>query len=706
MTFLHKLAQRLARLKSIFGMALIVAVACEQPLKLTDPSGSGSLARIQVSPKNLTTLTNQVTQFVAIGLTATGDTAPVAINWSATGGSIVDTNSNGGRHYGRYKSPSQPGRYSVTIHSVPAAVVDSAVVMVSAVPVASVALSPAAASLSVGQLVQLTATAQDSTGAPLAGRVVTWTSSNGAVARVSADGLVTGAAPGSATITAASEGKGSTATITVTQAQATLVRITLAPDTATVSVGKTRQFSVSGKYSDSSSALVSATFTATGGTISTNGLYTAGQAAGTFSVIATSANLADTSTVAVVRSPVASVAVNPVLDTVPVGQTLQLTATPTDAAGNTLSGRVVTWASSNAAVATVSGSGLLTAVAPGSVVITATSEGVNGTSNILVAVVVAATVQVTPSSGVVSTGATRQLSATARDAGGNLLTGHLVAWTSLNPAIATVNASGLVTGVAPGTATIQAVVDTARGTATVAVSTASGTTPWIEEDFSTYTSAANMLADPRGIYSVAEDENPSRISLDQSTGYGASNRSMRYDYVNVGCTSQTVGRNMTLPYAVKELWAEFYVKFSIGFTSQNPLGCATPPDYKFIFGRLNEPVGRFAVRWGSQSPPSITVEAGPNVDLYTYEPIAPYSDGQWHRVRVHWKAGPSGTATTVIQTWVDGKLIYDRSDFVMNGSSPQIYGLALGRNLDQGLPNVTMSLWWGLVRVWNASPGW
>src|SRR2546421_6005353 len=88
MTFLHKLAQRLARLKSIFGMALIVAVACEQPLKLTDPSGAGSLARIQVSPKSLTILTNQVTQFVAIGLTATGDTAPVAIRWSVTGGSI------------------------------------------------------------------------------------------------------------------------------------------------------------------------------------------------------------------------------------------------------------------------------------------------------------------------------------------------------------------------------------------------------------------------------------------------------------------------------------------------------------------------------------------------------------------------------------------------------------------------------------------
>src|SRR5438552_12704536 len=182
MTFLHKLAQRLARLKSLAGMALVVAIACEQPLKLTDPAGTASLARIQLSPKSLTILTNQVTQCMAVGLTATGDTVPVAVNWSVTGGSILDTSSNGGRHYGRYKSPSQPGRYSVTIHSVPAAVADSAVVTVSAVPVAAVALSPTAASVTVGQTVQLTATPQDSTGAPLAGRAVTWTSSNAAVA--------------------------------------------------------------------------------------------------------------------------------------------------------------------------------------------------------------------------------------------------------------------------------------------------------------------------------------------------------------------------------------------------------------------------------------------------------------------------------------------------------------------------------------------
>jgi len=51
---------------------------------------------------------------------------------------------------------------------------------------------------------------------PLAGRVVTWTTSNAAVATVSASGFVTGVAQGTATITATSEGKSGTSTITVT----------------------------------------------------------------------------------------------------------------------------------------------------------------------------------------------------------------------------------------------------------------------------------------------------------------------------------------------------------------------------------------------------------------------------------------------------------------------------------------------------------
>jgi hypothetical protein len=83
-------------------------------------------------------------------------------------------------------------------------------------------------------------------------------------------------------------------------------------------------------------------------------------------------------------APVASVVVSPATASVAVGQMVQLTATPKDARGNSLSGRVVTWATSNAALATVSGSGLVSGLVVGSVTITATSEGQSGTAAVMV----------------------------------------------------------------------------------------------------------------------------------------------------------------------------------------------------------------------------------------------------------------------------------------------------------------------------------
>jgi len=64
--------------------------------------------------------------------------------------------------------------------------------------------------------------------------------------------------------------------------------------------------------------------------------------------------------VGLLSGAVVSVTVSPAAPSVAVGATVQLTATPTNAKGDTLSGRTVTWASSARAVATVSGSGLVT----------------------------------------------------------------------------------------------------------------------------------------------------------------------------------------------------------------------------------------------------------------------------------------------------------------------------------------------------------
>src|SRR5258708_4276320 len=83
-------------------------------------------------------------------------------------------------------------------------------------PVASVTVSPATASVSVGQTVQLTATLKDASGNVLSGRTVTWASGAPTVATVSPSGLVSGVAVGSATITAASEGQSGSAPATVT----------------------------------------------------------------------------------------------------------------------------------------------------------------------------------------------------------------------------------------------------------------------------------------------------------------------------------------------------------------------------------------------------------------------------------------------------------------------------------------------------------
>ncbi len=66
-----------------------------------------------------------------------------------------------------------------------------------------------------GQPTQLTATPRDAGGAALTGRSVTWSSSNNAIAEVDANGLVTGRGPGTATITATSEGRNGTASISV-----------------------------------------------------------------------------------------------------------------------------------------------------------------------------------------------------------------------------------------------------------------------------------------------------------------------------------------------------------------------------------------------------------------------------------------------------------------------------------------------------------
>jgi len=259
----------------------------------------------------------------------------------------------------------------------------------------------------------------------------------------------------------------------------TLQAVELTPSTISLQVGGTAQFSAIGRMSDGSTQPTSVLFTATGGSINSSGFYTAGSVAGSYSVIALQAggSIADTAAVTIVNAPpapVSTVSVQLAASSLTAGQTTQATATLRDVAGNLLTGRAIAWSSSNASIATVNASGLVTAQAAGTATITATSEGKSGGASLTVtsqAPAPVATVVVTPSSATITVGSTAQLSATLRDATGAVLTGRIVTWASSNQSRAIVNATGLVTAVSPGAVTITATSEGKSGSSNVTVPT-------------------------------------------------------------------------------------------------------------------------------------------------------------------------------------------------------------------------------------------
>lgn len=272
---------------------------------------------------------------------------------------------------------------------------------------------------------------------------------------------------------------GSTVTVddweggSLSTAPSPVATVTVTPASASVTAGATQQLTATMKDA-SNNVLTGRTVTWTSGntaaaTVDANGLVTA-ISAGDATITATSEGKAGTSTITVTPAavPVATVTISPASASLVVGGTQQLSATTKDASDNVLTGRSVSWSSDAPSVATVSSSGLVSAVSAGSATITATSEGKSGTSAVTVTPAPVATVTVSPSSASVVVGNTQQLVATAKDAGGVTLTGRAFTWASDNSA-ATVDASGLVTAVSTGTATITATSEGKSGTSAITV---------------------------------------------------------------------------------------------------------------------------------------------------------------------------------------------------------------------------------------------
>lgn len=434
------------------GSALIIATSEGARATTAVTVVAASVAKVAVSPTTGNLLQGEALQLTAAitdtrGLPMAGKTA----TWTSSNPTVATVGNTG------LVRAVTPGTTTITATS--DGVSGTATISVALVPVANVTLAPSPAAVFTGRTLQLAVALEDAKGNPLstAGRTITWTSSAPSIATVSNTGVVTGTTAGSATVTASVSGVNGTVPVNVTDVP--VASVAVSPTTTQLTVGGSAQLTATAR--DASGNVITgrpvtwSSSDASIATVSNTGLASA-LAAGTAQLTATIGGAHGSATLTVIVVPVASVTVAPATSTIAVGATVQLSATAQDAGGNTLAGRLATWASSNTSVATVDANGLVTAVSSGSASVTVTIEGKSATSAITVTAVPVASVAVTPATATVTEGATTTLTATSKDAQGNTLSGRAVTWTTSDAAIATVSPTGVVTGVAAGTATITA----------------------------------------------------------------------------------------------------------------------------------------------------------------------------------------------------------------------------------------------------------
>jgi hypothetical protein len=156
------------------------------------------------------------------------------------------------------------------------------------------------------------------------------------------------------------------------------------------------------------------------------------------------------------------------------GATEQFTATGTfsDHTTRNLSGSV-TWSSLTPSVATITGTGAVTAAGIGTSAIQATSGNVTSSATLTVTAAALVSIAVTAPSLSIAKGTSEQFTATGTfsDNTTQNLTSS-VTWTSMSAGVATISTAGLGSGVAPGSSNIQASTGNINGSATLTVTAA------------------------------------------------------------------------------------------------------------------------------------------------------------------------------------------------------------------------------------------
>lgn len=467
----HMRTLRVAAIAAAASGVIVLGTSC-RPDRLTAPGADGATGappvdlgtaygatQIDVKP-DLVTLQLGTTQRLTVNVGTSLDVR-AAVRWTSLDSSIVSINGAGVATAVNSGTARVVGRIGPS---------SDTTTLVVEVRIASVVAAAPAGELTVGERSQLSATANDALGRSIPGASVQWASSNPAVASVSSGGIAVGVSEGSADIIATAGGKSDTTALRVSAVPVAAVNVS--PASLALSVGALGQLSAGATAADGAALHGRlATWTSSDekvARVSPTGLVTA-VAPGTARVTAMTAGRSASSTVTVSQAGVATLSVSANAAALLVGQTTQMSATARDAAGAELAGRGVTWSSSNAAVATVSSAGVVTATGAGSTTITGTSEGVAASTTIAVSQSVVASVKVSVNAASLAVGQSTQASATAFDGNGQALSGRVVAWSVSPSTIASVSATGTVTGLVAGSAVVTATVDGKHAGVTVTV---------------------------------------------------------------------------------------------------------------------------------------------------------------------------------------------------------------------------------------------
>ncbi|HXC25854.1 MAG TPA: Ig-like domain-containing protein [Gemmatimonadaceae bacterium] len=447
-----------------------------------------------------------------------------------------------------------------------------------------------------------------------------------------------------------------------------------------------------------------------------------------------------------------SITIAPATATVAVGSTITLTGAIKSATGVDLTatlGSQATLLSSDTTIATVSKLGVVTGLRNGVATITAALGTLSSKSTITVGSGVSSSsstpssITVTPAAATVAVGSTIALGGSVKSATGVDLTTTVAAQITLassDATIATVSATGVVTGLRNGVATITAKIGTLSSSSTITVGTGvvstgpaptpappTGGSPVSSLSFlsDNYTEYANTAAFQARVSSniggtaspgtalYTDGANASLAAIDNTVLYNG-HQTLKYNQPGGVANSPElwVGFSQTLTH----LWFRAKIRFSSGFTTAGTLTNSANA-YKLLgwgwnnyygSGRLEiSNTNQYQLYWTALAESNSATVGGGTTGI-AGNITTEWTDGGWYDyiIEVDYSQGPTGTA----RVWMakDGQtpVLQTTSSGTMQGGAPlpTLNQIMLGMNFNQTrAAGQTQALWYGQWEVIDGS---